>query len=114
EDGGLTGCCESIIYEQSVNAEYAMEQAAEVFTATLLETNDEYVMARTADIKDIKTSILSSLSGKQKKIELKDDTVIFATDLTPSQTVNLDKKKIAAFVTERVQKTLMPQFWHVL
>jgi len=104
EDGGLTGCCESIIYEQSINAEYAIEEAAEVFTATLLETNDEYVMARTADIKDIKTSILASLSGKKEKIELDVNTVIFAKDLTPSQTINLDKKKIAAFVTENGAK----------
>lgn len=104
EDGGLTGCCESIIYEQSINAEYAIEEAAEVFTATLLETNDEYVMARTADIKDIKTSILSFLSGRQEKIELEENTVIFATDLTPSRTINLDKKKIAAFVTENGAK----------
>ncbi len=104
EDGSLTGCCESIIYEQSVNAEYAIEQAADIFAQTLIETNDEYMMARTSDIKDIKMSILSALSGKQKRIELEEDTIIFAHDLTPAQTINLDKKKIAAFVTEKGAK----------
>ena len=101
EDGSLTGCCESIIYEQSVNAEYAIEQAADIFSQTLIDTNDEYMMARTSDIKDIKMSILSALSGKQKRIELEEDTIIFARDLTPAQTINLDKKKIEAFVTEK-------------
>lgn len=104
EDGSLTGCCESIIYEQTVNAEYAIEQAAEIFAQTLIDTNDEYMMARTSDIKDIKMSILSALSGKQKRIELEEDTIIFAHDLTPAQTINLDKKKIAAFVTEKGAK----------
>ena len=104
EDGSLTGCCESIIYEQSVNAEYAIEQACEIFAQTLIDTSDEYMMARTSDVKDIKTSILSALSGKQKRIELEEDTIIFAHDLTPAQTINLDKKKIAAFVTEKGAK----------
>ncbi len=104
EDGSLTGCCESIIYEQSVNAEYAIELAADIFAQTLIDTNDEYMMARTSDIKDIKTSILSALSGKQEKIELEEDSIIFAHDLTPAQTINLDKKKIAAFVTEKGAK----------
>lgn len=104
EDGSLTGCCESIIYEQSVNAEYAIEQACEIFAQTLIDTNDEYMMARTSDIKDIKMSILSALSGKQKRIELEENTIIFAYDLTPAQTINLDKKKIAAFVTEKGAK----------
>lgn len=104
EDGSLTGCCESIIYEQSVNAEYAIEQAADILAQTLIDTNDEYMMARTSDIKDIKMSILSALSGKQKRIELEDETIVFAYDLTPAQTINLDKKKIAAFVTEKGAK----------
>ena len=104
EDASFTGCCESIIYEQSVNAEYAIEQAAEIFAQTLIDTNDEYMMARTSDIKDIKTSILSALSGKEKRIELDEDTIIFAHDLTPAQTINLDKKKIAAFVTQKGAK----------
>ena len=104
EDGSLTGLCESIIYEQSANAEYAVCESAKIMSATLSDTNDEYMMARTSDIEDIKNSILSELLGKQKKIELEENTVVFAQDLTPSQTINLDKKKIAAFVTEKGAK----------
>lgn len=104
EDGSLTDCCESIIYEQSVNAEYAVSEAAKVVSAMLIDTNDDYMMARTADIEDIKNGVLASLAGKKDKIELEDNTVIFAYDLTPSQTVNLDKSKISAFVTERGSK----------
>ena len=104
EDGSFTGLCESIIYEESVNAEYAVEQTSKILSATLTDTNDEYMMARTTDVEDIKKSVISALSGKEEKTELEDDTIIFAKDLTPSQTINLDKKKIAAFVTEKGAK----------
>ena len=104
EDGSLTDCCESIIYEQSVNAEYALCEAAKVVTGMLIDTNDDYMMARTADIEDIKNGVLSALSGTRNEITLEENTIIFAYDLTPSQTVKLDKSKICAFVTERGSK----------
>ena len=44
EDGSLTDCCESIIYEQSVNAEYAVSEAAKVVSAMLIDTNDDYMI----------------------------------------------------------------------
>lgn len=104
EDGSLTDCCESIIYEQSVNAEYALCEAAKVVTGMLIDTNDDYMMARTADIEDIKNGVLSALSGTRSEITLEENTIIFAYDLTPSQTVKFDKSKICAFVTERGSK----------
>ncbi len=108
EDGSLTECCESIIYEQSVNAEYAVTEAADILSAALLDTKDDYMMGRTTDIEDIKNELLSALSGEGNKLNsemfLEENTVIFAHDLTPSQTVRLDKNKIAAFVTEQGTK----------
>lgn len=101
EDGSLTDCCESIIFEQSVNAEYALFEATKVVSAMLIETNDDYMMARTADIEDIKNGILSVLSGENKKTQLTENVIVFAHDLTPSQTINLDKSRVLAFVTER-------------
>ncbi|MBO5733476.1 MAG: phosphoenolpyruvate--protein phosphotransferase [Clostridia bacterium] len=104
EDGSLTDCCESIIYEQSVNAEYAVSEAAKVVCAMLVDTNDDYMMARTADVEDIKNGILTSLTGENEDVILDENTIIFAHDLTPSQTINLDKSKILAFVTEKGSK----------
>jgi len=104
DDGSLTDCCESIIFEQSVNAEFALSEAAKIVSAMLVETNDEYMMARTTDVEDIKNGVLSVLSGADEEIVLTEKSVIFARDLTPSQTVRLDKTKIAAFVTEKGSK----------
>ncbi len=104
EDGTITDCCESIILEQSVNAEYAVVETAGIVSSMLKDTNDDYMMGRTADVEDIKNGILSNLLGKQNKISLEENTIIFARDLTPSQTINLDKSKIVAFVTEKGAK----------
>lgn len=104
EDGSITDCCESIIYEQGVNAEYAIEETAGIISAMLQDTKDDYMMGRTADVEDIKNGILSQLLGRHTKISLEENTIIFANDLTPSQTINLDKSKIVAFVTEKGAK----------
>ncbi len=104
EDGSLSDCVESIIFEQSINAEYAVSEAAKILSQTLISTNDEYMMARTADIEDIKNGVLSSLKNMKDELVLDANTIIFAHDLTPSQTINLEKSKIAAFVTEQGSK----------
>lgn len=104
EDGSLTECAESIIFEQSVNAEFALAEAAKILSESLNATNDEYMMARTADIEDIKNGVISSLLNANQTYKLKQNTIIFAHDLTPSQTINLDKSKVAAFVTEKGSK----------
>ena len=61
EDKSLTECCESIIYEQSVNAEYALDVAADIMSEMLTATNDEYMMARVSDIEDIKRALENTI-----------------------------------------------------
>ena len=62
--------------------------------------DDDYMKARAADIKDISERVVRNLSG-QGDIDLSsiDPSVIVADDLTPSETVQMDKEKILAFVT---------------
>ncbi len=104
EDGSITDCCESIIFEQGINAEYAVAETAGIVSAMLKETKDDYMMGRTADVEDIKNGLLSQLLGKYNKISLEENTIIFARDLTPSQAIKLDKSKVVAFVTEKGAK----------
>ncbi len=92
----------SIIKNEKVNAEYAVAATSENFVSILLETGDEYMMARTADIKDISDLLTNILSGKEKEAVLSLEPVIIAAeDLTPSETVQLDKSSVLAFVTEK-------------
>jgi len=96
--------CEAVrgnIERQEVNAEYATALAADNFEAMFLATDDSYMKARAADVRDISNRIIGILSGEESISEATDgdDIIICADDLAPSETVTLDKDKVIAFVT---------------
>ncbi len=106
-----------LINEQHVNAEYAVSATGDHFAEMFAGMDDEYMQARAADVKDISSRLISVLSGGETDMELSDpDTVkgtsgwadmktmdepviLMADDLSPSETVRLDRDKILAFVT---------------
>jgi len=89
-----------IIEKEKVNAEYAVATACEKFRDMLIATGDSYMQSREADIKDISDRLINCLTGKNlSDVELPENSVICALDLTPTQTMELDKSKICAFVT---------------
>lgn len=91
---------EYIIKNQKVNAEYAVATTADNMSAIFASMDDEYMKGRAADIKDISERVLSILCGNQTDMGTEDDPVIIvADDLAPSETVQLDKSKVLAFVT---------------
>lgn len=79
----------------------ATELVAKARAALLLSLGDEYLSARATDIKDISGQIIRILSGEATGDQEKDSEpyILVAPDLTPSQTVRLDKEKILGFVT---------------
>ncbi len=82
-------------------AEVGVRQASEKYSAMLESLGDEYLSARSADIKDISSQLISILMGDvDEKEEIPNQPyILVASDLTPSQTVRLDQTKILAFVT---------------
>lgn len=89
-----------IISGEEVNAEYAVALTSDNFSKIFSGMDDEYMRARAADVKDISNRLISILSGKDKDMEKSEEPVIVvADDLTPSETVQMDKEKILAFVT---------------
>ena len=65
-----------------------------------LEMEDEYFKARAADVKDISERVIAVLSGTEKRERIGEEPVIIvAEDLAPSETVQMDKSKLLAFVT---------------
>ncbi len=93
---------ENIITHQSLNAEYAVAQTCENFCAMFEAMDDQYMQARSADVKDISERLIGVLMGKNNASMFDDDNMIIASDdLAPSETVQLDKNKIIAFVTEK-------------
>ena len=89
-----------IIREQEVNAEYAVAVTGDNFSKMFAQMDDEYMKARAADVKDISERLISVLLGNGTDMgALAEPVVLAADDLAPSETVQLDKSKILAFVT---------------
>lgn len=100
EDPDYIDSVENIIRSQEVNAEFAVAETADNFAAMFAAMDDEYMQGRAADVKDISERIIGILLGNQNTAILSDEPVIIvANDLAPSETVQLEKDKVLAFVT---------------
>lgn len=90
----------SIIETQSVNAEYAVAVTADNFAEMFSSMDDDYMKARSADVRDISNRLISCLNEKESSSDDSDEKMIIcADDLAPSETVSLDKERVLAFVT---------------
>lgn len=99
EDEDFCEAIENAIRTQNVNAEYAVAIAGENFSKMFAEMEDEYFKARSADMKDISERLIRVLAGEDEKRSFDEPSIIIADDLMPSETVQLDKEKVLAFVT---------------
>lgn len=88
------------IETEHVNAEFAVVAAGDIFAGRFAELEDEYLKERATDMRDICNRVTGILLGKDSKDLTGDEPVIvLAEDLTPSETVQLDKSKVLSFVT---------------
>ena len=91
----------NIITDQLINAETAVAQTCANFVQMFRAMDDPYMRERSADVKDVSERLIKILSGKDKDGLVTDEPVIIISDdLAPSETVQFDKSKILAFVTE--------------
>ncbi|MBQ4584930.1 MAG: phosphoenolpyruvate--protein phosphotransferase [Clostridia bacterium] len=94
---------DSIIDEikKGKSAEEAIELASSKYARTLIDIGDEYLSGRASDIKDVANQLIKALDkNENSNKEVKDSPyILVAEDLTPSETVLLDKSKILAIVT---------------
>lgn len=101
EDDDYVSSIVNMIETQEVNAEYAVAVTGDNFAEMFSQMDDEYFKARAADVKDITERLISVLNEQDDKGTLGDDPVIVvADDLAPSETVQMDKEKLLAFVTK--------------
>ena len=108
EDRTLLDEIVRVIQEQKVNAEHAFHIVAERYAATLSTVEDEYLRERAADMRDVTTRVLNNLLGLEEEAELrhlKEPCIIISHDLTPSNTAQLDKRKVLGFATDVGSKT---------
>ncbi|MDD6327110.1 MAG: phosphoenolpyruvate--protein phosphotransferase [Lachnospiraceae bacterium] len=100
EDPDYVEAITHMIAGQSVNAEFAVASAGDNFSEMFAAMDDDYMKARAADVKDISNRVVAILQGRHDGSVLGEEQVIVvADDLAPSETVQLDKSKVLAFVT---------------
>lgn len=100
EDEDYLESMENMIRTELVNAEYAAAATGDNFAEMFAAMDDEYMKARSADVKDISERLVRNLSGEgDNDLSSMEPSVIVADDLSPSETVQMDKGKILAFVT---------------
>ena len=100
EDEDYLESIQSMIRTELVNAEYAAAATGDNFAQMFAAMDDDYMKARAADIKDISERLVRNLSGgADADLNSMEPSVIVADDLSPSETVQMDKEKILAFVT---------------
>ncbi len=100
DDEDYNNSVKAIIRNQKVNAEYAVSVTSQNFSEMFSAMDDHYMKARATDIRDISERIIDALEQKKGEWHLDKPSIICAEDLTPSETVLFDKKKILGFVTE--------------
>ena len=100
EDDDYNDSVYNIIRNDEVNAEFAVATTGDNFSVMFADMDDEYFKARAADVKDISERVIGVLSGSGSDGNIGDEPVIVvAEDLAPSETVQMDKSKLLAFVT---------------
>ncbi|HKT36861.1 MAG TPA: phosphoenolpyruvate--protein phosphotransferase [Ktedonobacterales bacterium] len=107
EDEELLKAMRERIFERHENAETASWEAMKAFRDLLLEIDDEYLRARSADLHDIAGRVLSCLQGNHENAfsALNAPSVIVARDLMPSDTAGLDLALVLGLVTEEGGRT---------
>ncbi|MFL1676878.1 phosphoenolpyruvate--protein phosphotransferase [Paenibacillus dendritiformis] len=106
-DPALYPLMEKKVAEEHLSAEHAVSAVTEQFAARFERLDNEYMRERAADIRDLGKRLLARLGGGQRTdlSGLREEVILVADDLAPSEAVQLDKRYVQALVTEMGGKT---------
>ncbi|MBZ5201903.1 phosphoenolpyruvate--protein phosphotransferase [Planomicrobium chinense] len=101
-DPELIGPIKEKIETEQTNAEYALQETANMFIQMFEAMDNDYMKERAADIRDVTKRVLSHLLGVtiQSPSMISEEVIIIAEDLTPSDTVQLNPVYVKAFITD--------------
>ncbi|OHO45961.1 phosphoenolpyruvate--protein phosphotransferase [Enterococcus sp. HMSC035B04] len=102
-DPEMVGQIKQNIKDNSVNAESALKEVTDMYIGMFEAMEDNaYMQERAADIRDVAKRILAHLLGVTlpNPSMINEEVVVVAHDLTPSDTAQLDRNFVKAFVTD--------------
>ncbi|AIQ16898.1 MULTISPECIES: phosphoenolpyruvate--protein phosphotransferase [unclassified Paenibacillus] len=101
EDPELISPVMDKIREESVNADYALNEVATQFIEMFENMKSAYLQERAADMRDVTKRILNHLLGIHyvSPAEINEEVIVIALDLTPSDTAQLNRKYVKGFTT---------------
>lgn len=101
EDDDLLDAVKDCIKEEGHSAEYAVRQSFEDVAHMFEEMENEYMRARSSDIRDLENATLDALMGiGPEGLQGTEPSILVADDLAPSETISLDKSLILGIVTK--------------
>ncbi|HYE67201.1 MAG TPA: phosphoenolpyruvate--protein phosphotransferase [Anaerovoracaceae bacterium] len=103
DDANLLDLIRNIIEEEHFNSEYAVNIAARKYIELFENMDNDYLKERAIDLVDIAGRLSYILLGKEQKTlsNISEDSIVVAADLTPSQTVGLDRNRVKGILLER-------------
>lgn len=100
DDPEFVGAIEGEIENSQKNALKAASDVSSSYVAIFESMDDEYMRERAADIKDVAKRLMNNLAGIEDTFDIEEtNTIVIAHDLTPSDTAQLDREKVIAFLT---------------
>ncbi|WKA53052.1 phosphoenolpyruvate--protein phosphotransferase [Planococcus shixiaomingii] len=101
-DPEMIGPVKERITTDKVNAEFSLQETADMFITMFESMENEYMKERAADIRDVTKRVLAHLLGVtiQSPSMISEEVIIIAEDLTPSDTVQLNKQFVKGFITD--------------
>ena len=102
EDEDYLDGIKGMIRDEQVNAEYAVSVTGQNFSEVFASMDDDYMKERAADVKDISARVVRILAGVEEGgAAMEEPSILVAEDLAPSETLQLDRSKVLAFVTRK-------------
>ena len=102
DDNQYVNSMEKLILNEHCNAEYAVVRTVKMFSKMMsdMSSESEYISERIADIRDVSARLLRHIQNRDEKVfKLDELSVVCADDFLPSETIMLDKSKVAAICT---------------
>lgn len=107
QDEDFYGSIRNAIKEEKVNAEYAAWETGRQYSEMFAHMDDEYMRGRASDVIDISKRLIRNLDTRLANglDSLSSPSIVAAVDLMPSETVQMDKEMVLAFITKEGSKS---------